>query len=100
MGRPMTSLAAQCLTLECPWDDGNRPQRNVTANCEHDIETCRDCLSKHINIRIAKSSLDQIQCPSFNCNEHLSYEDIEEAVGHDTFEKCAIPSLNAVLDFG
>ncbi len=93
IGRPMTDLAAQCLTLECPWDDGNRPQRNVTANCEHAIETCRDCLTKYINIRMAKSSLDQIQCPSCNCNERLSYEDIEEAVGHDTFEKCAKPSM-------
>ena len=94
MARLQTSLAAHCFVCEDPWDEGDRPQRNVTANCEHEIETCRDCLSEYMGNKLAESSLDQIKCPSGDCKERLSYKNIQEAVGHETLEMCANPFLD------
>lgn len=92
MHEPRTSLAAYCLSCYDPWVEDNQPQRNVTTNCKHHIETCRDCLPERIGNQLAESQLDEVECPSGGCKEHLGYKDIEEAVGHDKFEKCAKPS--------
>jgi hypothetical protein len=61
------------------------PERNITSACQHKVTTCSFCISKSIDTQVAARSWDQLGCTE--CDEQLSYEDVQRIASQATFQR-------------
>ena len=73
----------------------NRPQRRITATCEHEPDICRPCLAQSIASQIESKVWNNIDCPS--CRARLTYEDIKDFADSSVFGRYDNHSLEACL---
>jgi hypothetical protein len=61
------------------------PERNITSACQHKVTTCSSCISTSIDTQVAAQSWDQLGCTE--CDEQLSYEDVQIIASQATFQR-------------
>jgi len=62
----------------------------LALECKHEIDTCRDCLSTHLETQLTqfgRSHCDELACPSEMCSRKLSYDEVRLYANQETFEK-------------
>lgn len=61
------------------------PNRAPTAQCEHEINTCKRCLRHWIRTQFSTRVWDQINCPE--CRVQMKYEDMREFAPTEIFRR-------------
>ncbi len=63
----------------------DKPHRTVTSTCQHEIDTCHQCLTTSISTQLSDKMWDQIDCPS--CGERLTSDDVQVWADKQTCER-------------
>jgi len=63
----------------------DKPHRTVTSTCQHEIDTCHQCLATSISTQLSDKMWDQIGCPS--CGERLTSDDVQVWAAKQTRER-------------
>jgi hypothetical protein len=64
---------------------GRFPQRAVTAQCTHEVNTCRHCLRGWIRSEFKSKMWNQLACPE--CRASMEYEDVKEFAPPEVFRR-------------
>lgn len=62
---------------------------NITDQCSHDYNICRECVGEYIKHEIEDNGNVKITCPEDGCNEILIQKDIKEFASEDSFRRYA-----------
>lgn len=82
---PVAQVIRECeVCLESLTPD-TTPQRIVTFACQHEIDTCQQCLVTSLSTQMSEKMWDQINCPS--CGERLSSDDVQVLADKQTRER-------------
>ncbi|KAF2476576.1 uncharacterized protein BDR25DRAFT_277819 [Lindgomyces ingoldianus] len=72
------------------------PKRPPTAQCTHEINTCKRCLRNWIRSEFQSKVWDQINCPE--CRIRMDYEDIRQFAPSEVFRRYDRLSTKAALE--
>jgi hypothetical protein len=61
------------------------PQRAITAQCTHEVNTCRHCLRGWIRSEFKSKVWNQLACPE--CRASMEYEDVKEFAPPEVFRR-------------
>jgi hypothetical protein len=61
------------------------PQRAITAQCTHEVNTCRHCLRGWIRSEFKSKVWDLLDCPE--CRARMAYEDVKEFAPAEVFKR-------------
>jgi hypothetical protein len=82
---PVTEPRMECCVCMESLSSRELPERNITSACKHKVTTCSSCISTSIDTQVAAQSWDQLGCTE--CDEQLSYEDVQIIASQATFQR-------------
>ena len=82
---PQLNYVVECSIGLHPLNNKNSLKRQLTSNCEHELEVCVGCLSEYLAAQITEKAPNQIECPT--CNQHLDSSAFRDFADRTTFEK-------------
>ncbi|CAG8687139.1 5178_t:CDS:2, partial [Cetraspora pellucida] len=60
---------------------------NVTDQCNHENNMCRECVQKHIKTEVSDKGNFDILCPEDECRELLQEQDVKKFADEETFNR-------------
>ncbi|ORY60166.1 uncharacterized protein BCR38DRAFT_55222 [Pseudomassariella vexata] len=69
--------------------------RRVTEACEHEAQTCKDCVSQWIVSSLDTVTWDRLRCPE--CPKLLRFEDVRQFASPEVFDRYDILATKAVV---
>jgi hypothetical protein len=78
-------------TIECSvCSDGFSPEEFPRLGaCSHEPRVCQECLLGWLNQRMASTTWEQIQCPSSECTNAISHDDVKRYAPLEMFTRYA-----------
>ncbi|CAG8613032.1 4174_t:CDS:2 [Gigaspora margarita] len=70
---------------------------NITDQCSHDYNICRECVKEYIKHEIEDNGNVKIKCPEDGCKEFLNQKDIKEFASEESFKRYERFLLNIAL---
>ncbi|KAI8625954.1 hypothetical protein F5Y19DRAFT_488678 [Xylariaceae sp. FL1651] len=88
------------------WQILDFPTTEVLPECQHTFEICRACIATHIEVQLSvrgRSAVQDITCPSPNCNHKFTYTEVRRLAASKTFASydrlVALHALSALPNF-
>ncbi|RIB17850.1 hypothetical protein C2G38_2186206 [Gigaspora rosea] len=90
-----TDVNKECII--CTENVDIRAFLNITDQCSHDYNICRECVKEYIKHEIEDNGNVKIKCPGDGCKEFLNQKDIKEFASEESFKRYERFLLNLAL---
>ncbi|KAI1480187.1 hypothetical protein F4774DRAFT_379954 [Daldinia eschscholtzii] len=70
-------------------------RKRITAACEHDATTCKECVGLWIASSMERTAWDRLKCPE--CPQLLKYEDVRAFASREIFDRYDMLATKALL---
>lgn len=67
------------------------------STCTHEPEVCQDCFVEWLRGQMESMSWDSIGCPSSECNNQVTHQDVIKYAPEDMFTRSVFPKVHASL---
>lgn len=88
----LTAITKEPEQTECSICGDNLPEKELLelSTCSHRPDVCKGCFLGWLNSQLESTSSDRMQCPSSDCGQPITHEDVKRHAPDDVFVRYSI----------